>query len=102
MNLYRYTCGLDDKYGAAADEQDAYNRRAEVDPTFDFLPVTIEQVIIKGYDIILQPSENDEFEEMDKASLREWLDARKIEYAPQSGDKKLREICREWLAKNGA
>lgn len=51
MKLYKYTCGEDTKVGVAANEQDAHERRGEVDPTFSFLPVTIEEFEIPGYTV---------------------------------------------------
>jgi hypothetical protein len=54
MKLYKYICGIDEKYGAATDEKDAYERRLEVDPTFHFLPVRIEEVTIDGYEVVVR------------------------------------------------
>jgi hypothetical protein len=54
MRLYRYTIGVHEKYGVAHDENDAHERRAEVDPTFHFLPVDIEEVKVDGYDVIIR------------------------------------------------
>lgn len=51
MKLYKYISGHDEKYGAAKDEKDAYERRTEVDPTFHFMDVRIEEVEVPGYDI---------------------------------------------------
>jgi hypothetical protein len=59
MKLYRYTCGDHEKYGVAPDEQEAYERREEVDATFHYLPVTIEEVTVEGYELILKPLEGD-------------------------------------------
>lgn len=38
---------------------------------------------------------HDSFEHMDKQQLTEWLDQRGIPYTKQTGEKRLREICRE-------
>lgn len=54
MKLYKYICGIDEKYGAANDEKDAYDRRTDVDPTFHFLPVQIEEVTIDGFEVIVR------------------------------------------------
>jgi len=54
LKLFKYTCGLDEKFGAATDEQDAYDRRAEVDPTFDFVAVRIEEVTVPGFVITVK------------------------------------------------
>lgn len=37
----------------AKDKEDAYERRAEVDHTFEYLPVVIEEVTVEGYEIKL-------------------------------------------------
>lgn len=54
MKLYRYTCGDHDKLGVAEDEQDAYERRAEVEPAFHYLPVVVEELKVEGYEIIVK------------------------------------------------
>lgn len=53
--LFKFMSGLDEKYGIAEDEQDAYERRAEVDPTFDYTGCKIEEVVVPGYNIIVEP-----------------------------------------------
>ena len=55
MKLFKYTSGLDEKYGVAENEQDAYDRRAEVDPTFDFIGCNVDEVVVPGYSIIVEP-----------------------------------------------
>jgi hypothetical protein len=49
--LYRYTLGNIDRFGVANDTDEAHEKRAEVDHTFEFLPVQIEEVQIDGYTI---------------------------------------------------
>lgn len=120
MKLFKFTCGLDEKIGVFVDEQDAYERRAEVDATFHFLPVTIEEIAVPGYEITITPIEpveldnvdetllkppegsqgaaGDEFDAMEADQLRAWLDERKVKYHPQMGEKKLRERCRSVVA----
>lgn len=44
----------------AKDKEDAYERRTEVDHTFDFLPVEIEEVTVEGYDIRLYKDKDEE------------------------------------------
>lgn len=98
MKLYKYTSGLDEKFGVAADEQDAYERREEVDATFHFLPARIEEVIIPGYVItITKAAGGDQFDAMDLTKLREWLDANGVEYASQAREAKLRDMARASL-----
>jgi len=54
MKLFKYICGIDEKFGPANDEKDAYDRRLEIDPTFHFLPVRIEEVTLDGYEVIVR------------------------------------------------
>lgn len=54
MKLFTYTSGLDVKYGVATDAEDAYNRRSEVDPTFEFAGATIEEVVVAGHIITVE------------------------------------------------
>lgn len=53
MKLYMYTTGSDNRLAVATDDQDAYDRRAEVDPAYHYMPVQIEEVIVPGYEITL-------------------------------------------------
>lgn len=55
MKLYRYISGMDEKYAAAESPEDAYDRREEVDPTYHFTPVRIEEVTLEGYTITVTP-----------------------------------------------
>jgi hypothetical protein len=53
MKLFRYTMGHTDVFAAAHDEQDAYDRRGMIDPTFEWTPVVIEEVTLEGFQIVL-------------------------------------------------
>ncbi len=107
MKLYKFTCGVDEKVGVFADETEAYERRTEVDPTFHFLPVTIEEIEIPGYkvypsvelrqeDMVFQPTRlsDGEIDAMDRKQLTEWLKANNVDYVPQWGDARLRETVK--------
>ncbi|XEC97041.1 hypothetical protein AB6A23_11150 [Paenibacillus tarimensis] len=52
MKLFKYLCGVDERISVFADETEAYERRTEVDPTFHFLPVQIDEITVPGYKII--------------------------------------------------
>lgn len=102
MKLFKYQMGTDEKLGAAKDEQDAYDRRAEVDHTFNFLPVQITEVKIDGYEITLKHVGEVEVAdnlhpayELDADGLKAWLDERNIKYHWNSGEEKLRELALE-------
>jgi len=59
MRLYQYKLGVETQLGAAQDDQDAYERRAEVNPVFAFTPVEISEVIVEGYEITLKPEQTE-------------------------------------------
>lgn len=58
MKLYRLTMGITEYFAAAENEEDMYERREEVDPTFSYLPVQIEELKIDGYEITVTPLED--------------------------------------------
>ena len=92
MKLYRYVSGIDEKYAPAENEDDAYEKREQVDPTFHFLAVRIEEVTVPGYTLTLTPS--DDVDQWDKNKCREHLDSKGVEYVPQWGIEKLREAVK--------
>lgn len=92
MKLFRYTCGDHEHFAAAEDEKDAYDRREEVNPEFHYLPVVVEELRIDGYEITLTPTSGD-LATMKKDQLKRWLKDRNIEFTPQLGEEKLREIA---------
>lgn len=59
MKLYLLKINLVEMYGVAENEEEMYVKRAEVDPSFDFLPITIEEVQIPGYEITVTPVEEE-------------------------------------------
>jgi len=59
MRLYQYKLGVETQLGAAQDDQDAYEKRAEVNPVFAFTPVEISEVIVEGYEITLKPEQTE-------------------------------------------
>lgn len=97
MKLFRYDCGDDSAYGVAADADDAYRRRAQVDATFAFVRVVISEVRVPGYEIKVTSTverEPDEFDAMERADLVTWLKENYVHYVPQWGDTRLREAAR--------
>ncbi|OKP91413.1 hypothetical protein [Paenibacillus sp. P32E] len=51
MKLFKLEIGNTIVYAAAESMEDMNERKAEVDATFAFLPVSIEELIIEGYEI---------------------------------------------------
>lgn len=51
MKLYRYQLGNIDAIGVADDDEDAYQKRANIDPSFAFTPVNITEVKVEGYTV---------------------------------------------------
>lgn len=94
MKLFRYICGADERYAPAKDKDAAYDQREQVDPTYRFLAVRIEEVTIPGYTITVTPSQSDDIDAWDKQKCKEYLDSKKVEYVPQWGVEKLREAVR--------
>lgn len=90
MKIFKYTCGDYEKYGVAADDNDAYERRSEVDQTFHYLPVTIEELRIDGYEISVKSVST---VPEDREALKVWLTERDIPFTPQLGTDKLKELA---------
>lgn len=55
MRLFKISIGNIEKLAVGKDEQDIYERKAEIDHTFDYLPVTIEEVTVEGHTITVTP-----------------------------------------------
>lgn len=60
MKLYRFTVGYDEKFYPFSDEKEAYERRKEVDHTFEWLPVVIQEIAIPGFTITVTPDGEEE------------------------------------------
>lgn len=90
MKLYKYTFGDWEKYGPANDDTNAYERRVSIDPQFHYVPVTIEEVKLEGYEIAVSPISEIPTE---RDALKAWLTERNIEFTPQWGDAKLKELA---------
>jgi hypothetical protein len=43
--------GAEEKMIVAETEEEAFDRRAEVDPSYDYLPVQVKELEIEGHDI---------------------------------------------------
>jgi hypothetical protein len=93
MKLYRVSIGHTEVFAAGIDETDIYNRRESLDHTFAYLPIVIEEVKIEGYEITVQRIAGDSIDTMNRDQLKLYLTERKIEFTPQWGEQKLRELA---------
>lgn len=55
LKLFKFTQGWLDYYGAFDNLQEAYEKRATIDPTFHFTDVRIEEITLEGHDIRVLP-----------------------------------------------
>jgi hypothetical protein len=118
MKLFRLTLGSTEKFGVAKNEKEMYKERAEIDPTFDYTPVVIEEVKVDGFVIELRPEgeqeserldEDDEIteeniliveggqfkewvESADRDALKQFLEELDIDFDGRIGEEKLREL----------
>lgn len=53
LKLFKFSQGQLDYYGAFKDEKEAYDRRADVDPTFHYTHVEINELTIPGHTIMV-------------------------------------------------
>jgi hypothetical protein len=91
MKLFQLTVGNTQKYGVAHDAEEMQEKLGEVDYTFAYLPVQIEEVTVEGYEITVNPHEGVDLYSLDRDSLKTWLEEKGIEYTPQWGEARLRE-----------
>jgi hypothetical protein len=57
LKLFKLEIGNHLVYAAAESLEDMTERKEEVDPTFAFLPVQIEEMTIEGYEITVTPTD---------------------------------------------
>jgi hypothetical protein len=102
MKLYKYTFGEWENYGPAIDDADAFERRIGIDPQFHYVPVTIEEVKLEGYEITVTERNDDTVisallskhpDTLDRDQLKNWLTIKGIPFTPQWGEDKLRELA---------
>lgn len=51
MKLFEITLGSNRHFIVAKNEEEAFERRAEVDHSYDYLPVQVSELKIEGYNI---------------------------------------------------
>jgi hypothetical protein len=54
MKIFELTLGTNRHLIVANNEEEALERRAEVDATYDYLPVQVNELKIDGYDIVVE------------------------------------------------
>jgi alkanesulfonate monooxygenase SsuD/methylene tetrahydromethanopterin reductase-like flavin-dependent oxidoreductase (luciferase family) len=54
LKIFEITLGSNRHIIVAKDAEEALERRAEVDATYDYLPVQVNELKIDGYDIVVE------------------------------------------------
>jgi hypothetical protein len=93
MKLFQLTVGNTQKYGVAHNAEEMQQKLGEVDYTFAYLPVQIEEVTVEGYEITVKPYEGVNLNKLDRDGLKAWLTEKNVEFTPQWGEAKLRELA---------
>jgi hypothetical protein len=91
MKLFQLTVGNTQKFGVAHNAEEMQEKLGEVDYTFAYLPVQIDEVTVQGYEITVKPSSKVNLDNLDRDGLKAWLEDNSIEYTPQWGEARLRE-----------
>lgn len=95
LKLYRFTLGTDESYGAYSSLQEAYEKRADIDATFFFTPVAIEEVLLPGFTITVTKEGEDG--ELPLEIVKSLLKGAGIKFPPNTGETRLRELAKEHL-----
>jgi hypothetical protein len=95
MNIYELSFGIIRKFIVAKDEQEAYNigTNADLHPDIHFRPFEIVPIEVEGYTVTVTPNESQNFDTMSRDELKDWLKEHDIEFTPQWGEQKLRELA---------
>lgn len=95
MKLFRFTLGTIEHLAVFADIAEAQEKRATVEPVFDYTPVVIEEVTIAGYDVVVTPAVPDH--PMSLEAIRTGLKEKGVKFPPNTGEARLRELAAEHL-----
>lgn len=96
MNVFELEAGNIRRYIPAESEEHArqIGTDPEQHPDLHFRSFAVRKVEIEGYEVVVKPiEETTPFDGWDKPKLREWLDEKGIQYTPQWGEAKLRELA---------
>lgn len=63
MKIFELSLGTNKHLMIAKNSEDAYERRAEVDHSYDYLPVEVKELEIEGYDIHVEKVKEKKVEE---------------------------------------
>jgi hypothetical protein len=91
MKLFQLTVGNTQKFGVAHNAEEMQQKLGEVDYTFAYLPVQIDEVTVEGYEITVKPSSKVNLDNLDRDGLKAWLETNGIEFVAQWGEARLRE-----------
>ncbi|MGG1344149.1 hypothetical protein ABE244_27035 [Bacillus toyonensis] len=97
--VFRLTLGSIDRFAVAEDYDEMYEKRAEIEPTFAYTPVEIQELQIPGYELeaheIKEESKQfDSFiEGATKTELTEYLEEKDIEVKSKATLKELKELA---------
>jgi hypothetical protein len=69
MKLFRLMMGSIEKFGVAKDAEEMFEKRAEIEPAFEYTPVQIEEVQLDGYEISVK-AKRDEPPEKSKTTRK--------------------------------
>lgn len=73
MKIFEITLGSNKNLIVAKNKEEAFEKRAEVDPSYDYLPVEVNELKIDGYDIVVEKEKpkKEEKEEVKQAENTE-------------------------------
>lgn len=97
MNIYELSFGIIRKFIVAESEQEAYNIGTDPNkhPDLHFRAFEIVPVEVEGWEITAKRKglEEKQLDEMNRDELKQWLNEKRIDYTPQWGEQKLRELA---------
>lgn len=100
MNIYELEAGGIRKFIVAKDEEDARKQGSDPNehPDLHFRAFTVTLVQVEGYTIKVhqnaaKKANKAKVEKMDREQLKEWLTENNVDFTPQLGEAKLRELA---------
>ncbi|MCQ6307432.1 hypothetical protein [Bacillus cereus] len=106
--VFRLTLGSIDRFAVAESIEDMHDRRAEIEPTFAYTPVEIQELHIPGYVIEAHAIPKEELKSVEtivkdenwmekatKAELKEHLEQQGVEVKSKATVSELQELAAE-------